>query len=421
MTHADAVPGLVDHLFRRQAGRMVAALVRTFGPEQLDLAEELVQEALVKALQRWPFHGVPDDPAAWLVRVARNLALDRLRREARLRDSVLPRALADWSEARGDPDPTLEGEHPDDTLRLIFMCCHPELPRDARVALTLKAVCGFGVDEIARAFLASPATVAQRLVRAKQALRQRRLPFELPSPAELAARLDSVLEVLYLLFNEGYSAHAGEDLVRADLCHEALRLGDGLLGSPRTDAPVVHALQALMLFQASRLPARAGSPLPVRLHEQDRALWDRGLIARAFAHLERGATGPRLTAYHVQAAIAAEHARAPSEAETDWPAILRGYDLLSELAPSPVVTLNRAVAVARCHGPAAGLRALDAAAQHPSLRGYALLFAVRAELRRECGDAAGARSDYARALELPCTRPERRFLERQRAALDAPG
>lgn len=411
------VHGLVDHLFRREAGRMVALLARSFGPARLDLAEEVVQEALVQALRRWPFHGVPDNPSAWLYRVARNVALDRLKRdasfqgkEAALRETLATETLPD--------EPFLEGEITDDQLRLIFLCCHPEIPRDGRVALTLKTVCGFSVPEIARAFLAPPPTVAQRLVRAQRRIRELGLPFEVPPPAELPRRLEAVLEVLYLTFNEGYGAHGGDDLVRADLCHEALRLVRHLAALPATEGPAVHALAALLHLQASRLPARvdeAGNL--VLLHEQDRGHWDRAQIGRAFAHLERAAAGDAMSVYHLQAAIAAHHAAAPSAAATDWAAILELYDQLLALNPSPVVALNRAVALARVHGPRAGLEALDAIAGDPAVARYYLLGATRGELLLEAGEREQASAAYRQALECECSEPERRFLERKLAGL----
>lgn len=413
----ERVHGLVDHLFRREAGRMVAVLTRAFGPAHLDLAEEVVQEALIQALRRWPFHGVPDNPRAWLYRVARNLALDRLRRDTTFRgkEEAIRRTLA----ADAEPEEAfLEGEIADDQMRLIFLACHPELPPDARVALTLKTVCGFSVAEIARAFLSQETTVAQRLVRAQRRIRERGIPFEVPAPAELPARLGAVLEVLYLLFNEGYGAHVGDELVRADLCAEAIRLTSHLAELPATDRPVVHALSALLLFQASRLPARVDAEGNlVLLAEQDRSLWDRKLIARAFHHLERAAAGDELTVYHVQAAIAAQHAAAPAAEETDWQAILELYDQLLALDPSPVVALNRAVAVARVEGPRKGLDVLSEIADHPSIARYYLSFATRGELLAEAGEPEAAAAAYRRALECPSSDPERRFLERKLASL----
>lgn len=411
-----SVRGWVDHLFRREAGRMVAALTRSLGPARLDLAEEVVQEALVRALKRWPFHGVPDEPGAWLYRVAHNLALDRLRRDTTFqgKEAEIRRFLP----ASAEPEETrFEGEITDDQLRLIFLCCHPELPRDARVALTLKTVCAFSVPEIARAFLTRESTIAQRLVRARRRIRELRIPFEVPAPPELLGRLEAVLEVLYLTFNEGYGAHEGDQLVRADLCAEALRLASRLAELPATDRPVVHALAALLGFQASRLPARVdGDGDLLLLHEQDRSLWDRRRIAHAFAHFERAAGGDEVSEYHLQAAIAAHHASAPGVDETDWTAVLGLYDELYALNPSPIVALNRAVALARVRGPRAGLEALAAIDEHPSVEGYYLLPATRGELLLQVGEPEAAAKSYRQALERPCSEPERRFLAKKLAS-----
>lgn len=417
------IDGAVDHLFRHEAGRLVALLVRSLGTARLDLAEEAVQDALVQALRRWPFGGVPDDPPAWLYRVARRRALDRLRREGTARDREP--VLRDLTPSETLPiEARLDGELDDDSLRLVFLCCHPELPRGARVALTLKVAGGFGVDEIARAFLDKPATVAQRLVRAKRRLRELAPSFEVPADDALPERLDAVLEVIYLVFNEGYSAHDGDRLVRDDLCAEALRLVTALARTPalpRETQPVVHALAALLFFQASRAAARVDAEgCLVLLDEQDRALWDRAAIARAFRHLERAAEGEVESTFHLQAAIAAEHARPAlldPAAEPDHRAILALYDRLRERAPSAVVELNRAVALARVDGPRAGLAALERIAEDPRLAGYHLFHAVRADFLARAGDAETARDAYRLALDCPASEPEHRFLEARRAAL----
>ncbi len=415
-THREDVGRLVDHLFRREAGRLVAALTRVVGPARLDLAEDVVQEALLVALQQWPYRGIPERPAAWLARVARNRAIDRLRRDARLQhlaDTQLESLTALDSEA--PPEPL-----PDDQLALMFMCSHPALPDAARAALTLKTVGGFSVREIARAFLTSEPTIAQRLVRAKRALRDPAVRFEMPDETQLPARLDSVLEVLYLLFNEGYAAHGGENLVRADLCDEALRLGTLLTQHPRAAAPRTHALLALMLLQSARLPARLDDRGDlVRLEDQDRTRWDGARIAGGMRHLDRSAAGDDISAYHLEAAIAACHATAPTYADTDWPYIVELYDRLLPLNPSPVVTLNRAVALARARGAAAGLAALHPLAANGALNGYHLLPATLADLHRELGKFDEAAAWYRRALECDCTEPERRFLHHQLDAVKA--
>jgi RNA polymerase sigma-70 factor (ECF subfamily) len=403
---------LVDHLFRSHAGQMVAWLTRIFGPAHLELAEEVVQEALLKALQQWPYSGVPDNPGGWLFRVARNAALDVLRRTSSFRD----RAAAIALELARPPDRSFPADHAiqDDELRLVFMCCHPALPQDARIALSLKLAGGFSVQEIARAFLISDATTAQRLVRAKRLLRDEGIGLDLPQGSDLGARLESVLDVIYLLFNEGYGAHVGADLVRQDLCGEALRLGRLVTASPATGAPAAHALVALMAFQAARLPARVDERGEiVLLEDQDRARWDRALLGLGFAHLERSAEGSVVTTYHLQAAIAAVHAGAATPDGTRWPDILRLYDRLLELNPSPVIALNRAVAIARVSGPAAALAALATVEREPALAHYYLLPSVKGRLLLELGDRDAAAACYRDALARPCSEPERRFLARR--------
>jgi RNA polymerase sigma factor (sigma-70 family) len=408
------VPQLVDHLFRHQAGQVVATLTRIFGPQQLDLAEDVVQETLLKALRQWPYRGIPDNPAAWIMRVARNHALDTLRRERALRGKHEQIAALAALANPTTPAEILDCELRDDMLRMMFTCCHPAIGRDARVALTLKTLGGFGVPELARAFLTQETTIAQRLVRAKRTIRALHIPFEVPDAAELHARLGSVLEVLYLLFNEGYSAHAGENLVRHDLCAEAIRLASLLADHPAGDQPAVHALLALMLLQAARLPGRtdaAGDLL--LLDEQNRALWDRALIGRGLQELERSAHGDELTEYHLQAGIAACHTVAPSYAATNWPRILADYDELAALSASPVVLLNRAVALAMVAGPRAGLDALCQIADLPGMDSYHLFHATRAELLHRTGDDLSAQESYRRALDNVSTEPERRFLMRK--------
>jgi RNA polymerase sigma-70 factor (ECF subfamily) len=408
---------LVDHLFRHQAGRMIATLTRIFGPRHIDLAEEVVQEALVKALQQWTHRGIPANPTAWLIQVAKNRALDLLRRETSLqaKSAEIVRAFAAQEElVNRRSETSRSSESLDDTLGMIFMACHPAIPREGRVALTLKTVGGFGASEIARAFLAKEPTVAQRLVRAKRLIREEGVTFELPSESEMSARLDSVLEVLYLLFNEGYTAHAGENLVRADLVQEALRLCSLVIQHPATDLPKCHALLALMMFQAARLPARVGEGGELSLlAEQNRSLWDRRLIYLGYKHLDRSAHGDEFSEYHLQAAIAACHTAASRYELTDWAEIVRLYDLLVALNPSPVVALNRAVAVAKWRGPEAGIRAIEAIVAHPALQHYYLLPATLGELWSEMGDAKRAADFYRQALNRPCSEPERRFLSKR--------
>jgi RNA polymerase sigma-70 factor (ECF subfamily) len=405
------VDALVEHLFRHSAGQMVSRLARWLGSARLDLAEEAVQDALVRALQSWPFGGVPAEPRAWLFQVARHRALDLIRRDASLRGKLV--TLADRPALEADVRDNALG---DDELAMMFMCCHPSLPHAGRTALTLKTVGGFGVGEIAAAFLAEPEAIAQRLVRAKRQIREEEIAIEIPLPTELGARLESVLDVLYLLFNEGYAAHGGENLVRAKLCGEAIRLAGLLARNPATDLPAVHALLALMLLQASRLPARvdeAGDLL--LLSEQDRARWDHELIAEGLDHLERAASGHEVTPYHVEAAIAAAHAVARDQASTDWQWIVRLYDDLLALKPSPVVALNRAIALAMADGPAAGIAAIERIEADPALARYYLLPAALGGLWLKRGDPARAALRYREALTRPCSAPERRFLEKQLA------
>ncbi|MCB9871252.1 MAG: sigma-70 family RNA polymerase sigma factor [Planctomycetes bacterium] len=410
--------GLIDGLFRHQYGRLVAGLTRVFGPARIDLVEDVVQEALLRACRSWPFRGVPEHPERWLLRVARNIAVDLIRRDrlnARAEDEL--RGWAEHGGAMPQPELPAGGELVDDSLRMIFTCCHPLLSPEASVALTLKTLCGFGVSEIARGLLLKEATVAQRLSRAKAKLQADGVEFAMPAPNHLPARLDAVMAVLYLVFNEGYSAHRGDDLVRHELVAEAIRLTRLLLEVEQTRLPKTHALMALLLLQASRIPARLdeGGEL-LTLAAQDRARWDRAAIGEGFAHLQAAAQGDELTSYHVEAAIASCHAAAPSHQATDWPAILRHYDLLVTLRDAPVQWLNRAVAVAKVRGVDEGLRELDALAGRAELRGYHLLPATRGMLLWQGGAHAAAAQCFHEALGLAGTEPERQLLRRRAEA-----
>jgi RNA polymerase sigma-70 factor (ECF subfamily) len=393
---------------------MVAHLAHVLGPANLDLAEETVQEAMLRALQVWPHQGVPENAAAWLFRVAHNSAIDAIRHRRVLGDkteAIVEELSRSAVFTPGDPD--IEEQLRDHELRMIFMCCNPALPRDASVALSLKTVGGFSVREIARAFLADEATIAQRLVRAKRQIRDQRLTLEMPRGAELSRRLDSVLEVLYFLFNEGYAAHEGDDLIRQDLCVEALRLGL-LVAASSIAEPRLHALVALMAFEAARLPARVDEAGDlVLLDDQDRSRWDAQLIAMGFQHLERSMAGEHVSEYHMQAAIAATHARAADAQSTDWPVILEMYDQLLAINASPVVALNRAVAVAKVRGPEEALASLDRLKQDARLRDYHLLLAARGHLLMKLGRRADAAASFRAALECACSEPERRFLRRR--------
>jgi RNA polymerase sigma-70 factor (ECF subfamily) len=409
---------LIEHLFRRQAGRVVARLTRLLGPANVELAEDAVQEALVRAVETWPYHGVPDNAAGWIYKVAHNIAIDLIRRDRTFsaRSDAIVAELSRSAGASAKADlAALDEQIRDDELRMILMCCHPEISPDARVALSLKITGGFSVREIARAFLSDEAAIAQRIVRAKRQIRERGLTLDLPSGAGLEERLDSTLDVIYLMFNEGYSAHEGAALLRQDLCFEALRLGRIVAASPLA-APRVHALVALMALQAARFPARvdpAGDLVP--LEDQDRSRWDHRLIALGFRHFDESIAGDRVSPFHVQAAIAATYARASSDAAVDWRVIVDLYDQLVAIHPSPVVVLNRAVALSRLHGPAAGLTALEPLQTDPMLRHYHLLMSVRGQLLLGVGRRAEARAAFEAALACECSDPERRFLERQLA------
>jgi len=408
----------IDAIFRIESARLIAGLARIV--RDVGLAEELAQDALVIALEQWPRLGVPDKPGAWLMAAAKHRAIDLLRRRALLdrKHEEVGRELGARQElAAPDLDAASDQDVGDDLLRLMFVSCHPILSTEARVALTLRLLGGLTTEEIARAFLVPEPTIAQRIVRAKRTLAEARVPFEVPRGAGLAARLSSVLEVLYLVFNEGYSATAGDDWMRPALCEDALRLGR-ILAELVTHEAEVHGLVALMEIQASRSAARIG-PLgqPVLLLDQDRARWNHVLVRRGLAALERaealgGARGP----YTLQAAIAACHARARTPEETDWARIAGLYDALARVAPSPVVELNRAVAVAMASGPAAGLELADALTSEPSLRAYHLLPSVRGDLLAKLGRIDEARAEFERAASLTRNRRERELLLERAAA-----
>jgi RNA polymerase sigma factor (sigma-70 family) len=415
--------GAIDAVWRIESPRLIAGLARIV--RDVGLAEELAQDALVVALERWPESGVPDNPGAWLMATAKHRAIDLLRRRTLLqrKHEELGREIeAQQRVAAFDPDAALDDDFGDDLLRLVFIACHPILPTEARVALTLRLLGGLTTGEIARAFLVPEPTVAQRIVRAKRTLAEAGVPFEVPRKAERAGRLASVLEVLYLVFNEGYAATAGDDWTRPALCEDALRLGR-ILAELAPNEPEVHGLVALMEIQASRLRARIGpSGEPVLLLDQDRGRWDQLLIRRGLAALERaeklgGALGP----YALQAAIAACHARARTPGETDWARIAALYEALARLAPSPVVELNRAVAVAMSSGPAAGLALVDALTSEPSLANYHLLPSVRGDFLAKLGRSDEARVEFERAASLTRNARERELLlERASACTQGP-
>lgn len=408
----------VEAVWRMESARLIGALTRLV--RDVGLAEQLAQDAFVVALEQWPVQGVPDNPGAWLMVTARHKAVDLIRRQRSLdeRYARIATVAGAGAEVAPAPDAVVEDPVGDDVLSLVFIACHPVLPRESRVALTLRLVGGLTTEEIARAFLAPSATVGQRISRAKRTLAEAQVPFEVPGAEELPSRLSAVLEVVYLIFNEGYAATSGERWVRRELAQEAMRLGRVLSGLlPRE--PEVHGLVALMELQASRFAARAaGGGEPVLLPDQDRSRWDRTLVAHGLRALDRAThLGRPLGPYTVQAAIAACHARAPRFEDTDWEAIVALYDALAQLAPSPVVALNRAVAVMHADGPQAALEALDAVAHDPRLARYHLLGAVRADALVRLGRPAEAAEELERAAGLAPTRRERDLLMARAAGL----
>ncbi len=418
----DQIRELLDSLYRVDSGRILATLIRLLG--DFDLAEEAMHEAFAAALSLWPTSGVPDNPRPWLISTARFKAIDTLRRRARFdasQDELARHLEAQSSSAGGSnkggslEDGSLENDSlEDDRLRLIFTCCHPSLAPEARVALTLREVCGLTTEEIAKAFLTTPRTLAQRIVRAKAKIREEGIPYEVPTPQELPERLGAVLQVIYLVFNEGYSAAAGAEVTRAELTGEAIRLGR-LLMELQPESEVIGLL-ALMLLQESRRAARTSSTGElILLENQDRALWNREQIAEGVAFLEKalkyGQKSRRFGSYTLQAAIAAVHAEAESVAATDWRQIVTLYDQLAGIQPSPVVQLNRAVAIAMRDGPEAGLAQIDAALEHGELANYYLAHSARADMYRRLGRTPEARASYEKALALTQQEPERQFLQ----------
>ncbi len=406
-----------DHLFRREAGKMAGAVVRLVGVGNLDLIDDVVQDTLVQAMEVWKFSGLPDNPAAWLMRAARNRAIDLIRRQRTVRrfaPEVADLLATEWSLTSSVDSAFLENEIADGELRLMFSLCDGRLPVETQVLVVLKYLCGFGVRELAQAFLLGEAAVEKRLTRARATLQASAGLAEIADPQRLRARLPAVRQALYLLFNEGYHGSHPQQVVREELCAEALRLTELLAEHPVTGQPEVHALLALFCLLAARLHARctpAGDLVP--LDEQDRRSWDGGLLARGFAALDRSARGEALTETHLEAAIAAKHAGADSWAATDWPGIVQLYDHLLSLRPTPVVALNRAVAVGQAQGPAAGLEALEEIAGIERLDDYLFLAATRADLLRRCGRLAEAVPCYQRAQELARSDPERRFFSRR--------
>jgi RNA polymerase sigma-70 factor (ECF subfamily) len=406
---AEQVREHVDAVYRTESRKVLATLIRLLG--EFDLAEEALHDAFTAALNQWPKEGLPNNPRAWLVSTGRFKAIDALRRHERFdasRAAIAEQLYTESSDGAGLEDECIE----DDRLRLIFTCCHPALPSETRVALTLREVCGLTTEEIARAFLTAPPTLAQRIVRAKAKIRDARIPYQVPSPADLPDRLDTVLQVIYLVFNEGYSASSGASLTRSDLSGEAIRLGRLLM--ELLPEPEVVGLLALMLLQESRRAARTSpSGDLILLEDQDRSLWNCDQIAEGKALLEQALSSRRVGPYTLQAAIATVHADAPNAAATDWGQIVGLYRLLARVQPSPVVELNHAVAVAMRDGPSAGLELIDAILARGDLADYHLAHSARADLCRRLGKTAEARASYQKALSLSRQEPERRFLERR--------
>ncbi|MFN0140632.1 MAG: RNA polymerase sigma factor [Pyrinomonadaceae bacterium] len=402
----------VDHLFRRHAGQMVAVLCRIFGFERIDLIEDAVQDALVAALRKWPFTGMPDNPTAWLTQAAKNRLIDRLRRDSRSQTDVED---LDLDGSAGETPVFFTTELSEDQLRMIFACCHPALTADAQVALTLKIVGGFSVSEIASAYLAREDAISKMLTRAKSRLRESMVTLEIPVANEIPERLDAVLKVLYLMFNEGYGASGGNELVRRDLCFEAIRLIELLAAQPMTNSPKVHAAAALFFFQASRLPARTDDLGELILLEtQDRALWDNGLICRGIRHLRLSGSGGELSAFHLEAEIASIHALSPDYASTDWRRVLKCYETMQKISFSPVAELNRIIAVARANGPHEALAELERLeSTHEKMSAYNLFHITRGQLYCETGDHKLAENSFRIASKLTKNQTVKRLIERK--------
>lgn len=409
-----AVFRLADHLFRHESGKLISILTSVFGVSRLQMVEDVVQEAMARALKTWPYHGIPANPPAWLMQTAKHLAVDLIRRETRFREKQ-PELITFIEQRLPDPatdaEPMLEDEIRDDRLRLMFACCHPLLPTEMQTALALKILCGFSPREIAKAFLTSEAAVAKRLSRARQRLQREAVPFEIPAGPDLSVRLEGVLQTLYLLFNEGYKASSGHRVVREELCAEAIRLAGLLADHPAVNQPVVHALLALMLLNAARLPARVDAEGNLlRLEEQNRTLWSEPLIERGIFHLDQSSGGDTLSEYHLQAGIAACHCLARNDASTDWKRILSLYDHLTEINASPVIALNRAVVVAKVHGADEGIAQVEAILDNSPLKSYYLTHAVLGDLERQREQLAAAAAHFQKALQLTEVESERAFL-----------
>lgn len=405
---------LVEHFFRHEAGRLHGALVRLLGVHNLTLAEDIAQEAMLRALRVWSMGGIPPNPAAWITQVAMNLGRDALRHQ-RMSTGKETAIVTHMEQVWANPIQAWAAAHEirDDTLRLMFVCCHPTVAADSQVVLALKILCGFSTKEIAQAFFSSEAAIEKQLTRTKKKIQESAIGFEIPENENLAPRLDGVLRTLYLLFNEGYKASSGDRLLKDELCQEAIRLGSLLATHPAGNAPRTNALLALMLLNYARFPSRLDeNGVLTRLHDQDRSKWDQKLIERGLSHLVRAAEGDRLSEYHLQAGIAACHCVATDYAATDWPRILQHYDALHQLMPTPIVALNRAVALANVHGAHAGIEAIAAIPDRERLESNHLFHAVLGELHLRLGDNATAAENFRRAHELAQVGPEQDHLVR---------
>jgi RNA polymerase sigma factor (sigma-70 family) len=415
---SNEVTTIAENLFRHESGRLISVLTRIFGSDRLHLAEDVVQEALIRALQTWPYYGIPQNPVAWITQTAKNLAIDLIRREKRFHDKQ-PEILRMIEESVDPLQATDSGMH-DERLQLIFVCCHPAIAQEAQIALALKTLCGFNAIEIAKAFLTTEAAINKRLVRARQSIRRLKIQFEIPEGAELAERLDAVLQTLYLLFNEGYKVSTGDNLIREDFCFEAIRLASMLAEHPAGNRPQTYALLALMLLNAARLPSRVDATGNLlRLQEQDRSSWDQAMIARAILCLSKSASGEELTTYHLQATIAAVHCAAADYASTDWKQILSLYDQLVLLEDSPIVALNRAVAVAEVYGPEAGIEAIEAIPKSAKLNSYYLYYAILGEFESQLGDFPKAADHLRKAHRLTNVKSERMLLAKKLKEIDS--
>jgi RNA polymerase sigma factor (sigma-70 family) len=412
------ISSIAENLFRHESGRLISILTRIFGTDRLNLAEDVVQEALIRALQTWSYYGIPQNPVAWLTQTAKNLAIDLIRREKRFRDKQ-PELLRMIEESVNPLQVDESGMH-DERLRLIFVCCHPAIPQEAQIALALKTLCGFNAIEIAKAFLTTEAAINKRLVRARQDIRRLKIEFEIPEGPELAERLDSVLQTLYLLFNEGYKVSTGDNLIREELCFEAIRLTSMLAEHPAGNRPQSYALLALMLLNAARFSSRVDATGNLlRLQEQDRSSWDQAMITRGILCLSQSASGEELTSYHLQAAIAAMHCAAADYESTDWKQILSLYDQLIRLEDSPIVALNRAVAVAEVYGPQAGIDTIQTIPKSAKLNSYYLLYAILGEFESQLGNFAKAASHLRNALQLTNVKSERMLLAKKLEEIDS--